>query len=296
MRLLAEFILRGRVQAVAIAFLGVMVFLPLLSHAAIGLVTLRRGYYDGLLVLFAAFAANFVLLMLGTNSESQQLFALGAPLVTFIGALMLRSTVSWPLTVLTVMAASAVAAALMVMVHPVIAEELSAVAGELLNAIAEKNTDAENPVSEELRLMLGDFSLVKTAGLFAFFIVWTATVSLFLARWLQSLLFNPGGFQQEFHHFRLNTPVTLGSVVAALLLEFQGFEFAFWASVCLTPLMMAGLSLVHYMLKRSGFGYAGVVAFYGLLVIAPPLVILATIMFGASDTWVNYRNRFQFKR
>ena len=96
MRLLAEFILRGRSHAAAIAFLGVLIYIPLLSNITIGLVGLRKGASDGSIVLGAALLANVVLLALGFSNESQQVYSIGAPLVTFAIALVLRATISWP--------------------------------------------------------------------------------------------------------------------------------------------------------------------------------------------------------
>ncbi len=295
MRLLAEFILRGRSQAAAIAFLGVLIYIPLLSNITIGLVALRKGANDGSIVLGAALLANVVLLAMGFSNDSQQVYAIGAPLVTFAIALVLRATISWPFTAYSAVIASGVVASLMVIVQPEITNEISAATQKMLESIVENNEQSQEQVPENLREVLGNFTAVKTAGLFAFFTLWTALVSLFIARWMQSWLFNPGGFQKEFHQIRLSGAAAIAFVFCALCMEYLGFEYAFWSSLSISPLMLAGISLVHYFCKAGGLGYRGLFAYYGLLLIGAPIVILITVFAGVCDTWLDLRNRFQFK-
>lgn len=295
MRLLAEFILRGRSQAAAIAFLGVLIFVPLLANITIGLVALRKGASEGSIALGAAFVANFILLAVGYSNESQQVYSLGAPLVTFAIALVLRATISWPFTTYAAVVASGVIASAMVLVQPEVTNEISSATQKMMESIAANNEEPQGEVPENLREVLGDFTAVKTAGLFAFFTVWTALISLFIARWMQSWLFNPGGFQEEFHRLRLTSPATIAFVFAALCMEYLGFEYAFWSSLCISPLMLAGISLVHYFCKAGGLGYRGLFAYYGLLLIGAPIVILITVFAGVCDTWLDLRTRFQFK-
>ncbi|MFD1584733.1 hypothetical protein ACFR96_16265, partial [Microbulbifer halophilus] len=100
MRALAEFIMRGRVRAV----LTTMVGIPLISPAALGLVSLRRGGNDGLMVLAwamlpvvaAGFSGLMSPLMIGLASSH---FA-----AVFCGALVLRSSRSWAAALVAVAA------------------------------------------------------------------------------------------------------------------------------------------------------------------------------------------------
>lgn len=59
MRALAEFIMRGRPQACLVALVGVIV--PLIGPASVGLVTLRKGSFEGALVALWATLPFFVL-------------------------------------------------------------------------------------------------------------------------------------------------------------------------------------------------------------------------------------------
>ena len=43
-----------------------------------------------------------------------------------------------------------------------------------------------------------------------------AVLLLMTARWMQALLFNPGGFRTEFHGLRIERHVALGLIAAAL--------------------------------------------------------------------------------
>ena len=98
MRALAEFIMRGRAQACIVALLGNI--FPFISPAAIGLVTLRKGSIEGVIVAMWA-----VLPLIGTFylSEGNQLLTLVSVAALFMMVVLanvLSVTVSWQLTML----------------------------------------------------------------------------------------------------------------------------------------------------------------------------------------------------
>ena len=92
MRALAEFVMRGRVQAILVAVVGIFLpFFAWISAAVIGLVVLRKGTGEGFLVLsWALLAALTVLFWRGDIGPVTALTG------TAIAALTLRWTVSWP--------------------------------------------------------------------------------------------------------------------------------------------------------------------------------------------------------
>ena len=93
MRAVAEYVMRGRRQALWVSVLGASTWMfAWLSAAVLALVTLRRGPAEGGFILaWAILPAGFLLATLGD----------AGPLGTLVGtmalALVLRSTVSWPL-------------------------------------------------------------------------------------------------------------------------------------------------------------------------------------------------------
>src|SRR5579864_7939747 len=98
MRALAEFVMRGRVQAIGIAVLGLV--LPLFawaSAAVVGLVALRRGGQDTVIVLGWVLLAAFAVLF--WQGDPGPLTAL---IATPVAALVLRWTRSWPLALVAI--------------------------------------------------------------------------------------------------------------------------------------------------------------------------------------------------
>src|SRR3569623_505731 len=105
MRALAQYIMRGRMQAmlVAVAMAILSLILPpmnYLSSAVIGLVTLRRGWQEGMIIIAGA-GAVMALISLATplNPLYAGLFAAVVWLPMWLLALLLRATVSLPATI-----------------------------------------------------------------------------------------------------------------------------------------------------------------------------------------------------
>src|SRR5690606_6423587 len=96
-RALAEYIMRGRAQAAIVAVFGSL--LPFVSPAAVALVALRRGAFDGTQVLFWALVPMIVLAIFAQESQAswQLLVYCGVCmlLVVYGSALILRATASW---------------------------------------------------------------------------------------------------------------------------------------------------------------------------------------------------------
>jgi hypothetical protein len=125
----------------------------------------------------------------------------------------------------------------------------------------------------------------------AFF--WVYLTGLFLGRWWQAALDNPGGFQREFHALRLNFWV--GSITFIFLLV------SFWlpmniivmaaTGLAVSLLLVAGLGLVHYWValkKYSSWVLIGVYAgLFILTIIFLPIVVVA----GAIDSVVDLRKK-----
>jgi hypothetical protein len=113
---------------------------------------------------------------------------------------------------------------------------------------------------------------------------------LLLGRWQQALLFNPGGFQPEFHQLCLGRPL------AALTLALLGA--ALWSAwPPLTNLMLVlgllytvqGIALVHAVAFKRRLSPAWLLLFY-LLLLVPALSQLVMAL-GVADAWADFRNR-----
>src|SRR5690625_6353500 len=90
-------------------------------------------------------------------------------------------------------------------------------------------------------------SLVLVTGLLANVTSFTGVLGLMLGRWWQALLYNPGGFKQEFNGLRLNTPQALVCVLAGLYSFLQGQGYMWLAVLLQHPLLFIRLTIVHHL-------------------------------------------------
>jgi hypothetical protein len=290
-REIASFILASRWRAVLAAAgfgLGGVYFLPLilLSAAAVGLVTLRRGGWEGLLTLGAASVltgAIFWFLPPRPGFAFPLVFALWPPV--WIGAMVLRYTSSQgaSLTVMGVLAVIYVVAMHAITGGAVVDFWRSWLERAIANVpgATVEGFDYEGT----LRLLNGLVAMIYGMSAFA---------ALLLARWWQALLYYPGGFKSEF--LALRTPrFLLPALIAGMWLAgyFSQLVLADLVLVALAIYLFQGLAVVHAVISLrdlSGFWLALV---YGLLVLIPQYGIVGLAWLGAIDSLFDLRSRMQ---
>jgi hypothetical protein len=278
LRGIAQFVMSGRRQAVTVAILFALVpLLHLLSGAVVALVTLRKGWQEGFLVLLWALLPALLHLYGG---DASAVFLL---LAALISGQVLRNTQSWQaaLAVLTVLG---------------IATQLSLV--WQTGYLAQVTAMFEQMLAEgsTLQLPAADGSMATASAgelvalLMYFYGTWHMAVfvgCLALARHWQALLYNPGGFRQEFHSLRLDP--RFGGLLLALLAagEFGLEPFASWLPLFAVAPLVSGLALCHYVVAHRRMGASWLVLAYLLaLLITPALVALGFI-----DSFLNLRKR-----
>lgn len=285
MRLLAEFIMRGRLYAACAAILGS--WLPLLSQAVIGLVTLRKGWTEGLLILFVASVPAFYAATTGEVGQVIVAATLGVFLATYLQALVLRATASWEAMLVVAVGVSVAVAALVWLLSPDLGRDI----GEFFKGYL----PADDPAaSDQIAKFWQGFTALKASGLIAFWVGFSSLAGMILSRWFQAMLYNPGGFQSEFHALRLSYPVAGVCGVAVVYCWLNDHEYTFWGNLFAAPAALAGLGLVHYALARFKWGVAAVVAVYLALLLIRPLAMVI-IFLGLTDAWMDYRKKIQFK-
>jgi hypothetical protein len=280
LRALAELIMRGRAQACGVALFGWL--LPLVSPATIGLVSLRKDSSEGLIVTLWAILPWLALYLAGDVSPLLVLAPMASLVVIAAVANVLRNSGSWQWTLIAVGLASAFAA----LTFGVI---VSADVDLLVVAIAEFFTQigAQEGISDEF-----DFAPDTTfvLGLFAWIIGFTSICGLLVSRWWQALLFNPGGFQEEFHGFRLDKPVAV--IFFAFVIAGVNLPLAYrpWVELMSLPLLIAGVAVMHSSVKMMSLGvhWLGLM-YFGLFFIPPVGTVL--IGLGLADSILNLRSR-----
>lgn len=296
MRLLAEFIMRGRLQAICIA-LGLYWF-PVVPQGAVGLVTLRKGWQEGFLVMLAALLPSAIAIVINDKGVAAASVTAVAVIITWCLGAVLRLTISWATTLAMLLVLSIFGASLVWLLSPNLAEEFSVLTerlSALFSAAPQEPSSDGSVVDGQDEVLFPEFTAMMATGAVAFSIALNALTGLFFGRWLQAKLYNPGGFRSEFHQLRLHSSLALVCAGVLALCGIIGNEFIYWMGVFSLPLFVAGLGLAHYFIATIGGGIAAVVALYLALLLISPLVVVVAL-FGLTDTWLNYRARFKFKQ
>lgn len=282
MKSLAEFAMRGRLQALFLAVAGAgSVLFCWISAAIVALVTLRRGAGEGLwLLLWALLPAGTVAFVFGDAGPLALLVATAGL------ALVLRSSVSLSLTVLAAVGVALVAGlATLAFGETYLAQMVDAFDQFLANLEETYFRDAQEPVHLPRPVP------VQIAGMLGAGTASMAVLCLLLARYWQAALYNPGGFGAEFRALRYPVAVSGVLVLAGLVASTLGLQYRTWAMMFFIPLSFAGLALVHARaaVRGQGTGWLGV--FYIAWLLFDP-VKLVVVMFAIADSWFDFRRRW----
>jgi len=277
-RVLAEFIMRGRMQACLVGVFGSL--LPFVSVSTIGLVTLRKGAAEGFIVSLWVILPLLLSYMFSASSPFMAVVSGVALINMALVANAHRVTADWNFSL-----------------------GIATLSGVVLVCLAALLFQAEmNDFVNELEEMLataseqsGQTMLVLTRNGFLAFVAWVVifntVIGLVLSRWWQALLYNPGGFQEEFQMLRLSPKlslVCLSIFIAGLAL---GGNYQLWLRLASIPLLIGGLAIVHYVVQHKGFGRQVLVVMYvGLFLFGPVLMVLLGAL-GAADSVMNFRTR-----
>ncbi len=271
--------MRGRAQASLVALLGS--WFPLISPATVSLVTLRRGSLDGLVILLWALLPPLGSLWLSDMAPLMLVVTVMGLVTSLLAALMLRSKGSWPQALFGLVALSSLMAWLIgsVMSNPV--SEITQALGEVFEQI-----QAQDPETPAMPIQFTDTYVL---GLIAYVLAVSSLMSVLVARWWQAILYNPGGFQVEFHNLRLSPLGGATSFLAVLYCWNQSLDYQYWAMVFALPLTVAAAGLAHGVVKLRQLSGYWLIVFYLALVFVSPLVLV----FAMLDTWTDFRSRIR---
>jgi hypothetical protein len=275
MRGVAEYAMRGRRQAVVTVLIcGVIPIVNLMTPALVGLVCLRHGLTEALKVLVWAVLPLLAWAMIGDIT----------PLILMVGvmalATVLRRAGDWEHALLAAVLV-AVAAEMTLRLRP----EFMAAIMEQIEAMMASGAQPGDVAAADLQMVLYSlFGLVHMV---------LAICLLIVARWWQALIYNPGGFREEFHQLRFQPR---NAMILALLFMVAGFTvpvLAGWALYFVVPLVFAGLALVHGVMGLKQVSGAWVVALYAMLLFAGQLGLMLLTVAALFDSWYNFRARMR---
>ena len=270
MRGLAEFVMKGRKQAImAVLLLGLIPLVNFLSPVVVGLVVLRKGLKEATQVLVWA------ILPIGGWAVAGD----PVPLIMLLGitglAGLLRASESWEFTLL---------AAIAVGVSVEIYLRLQPAVLDLIFLQMQPYFDANGIQGEQLDSLRS----VMTSFMGAVY-MFLSIVLLMLSRWMQATLFNPGGFQKEFHSLRVEQKVALILVGCMMLANFEILIPQTWMLYLVLPLVFSGLALIHAVVAAKKLSSLWLAVLYALIVL--PLIANMVVLLALLDSWYDFRTR-----
>ncbi len=283
MRALAEFIMRGRMQAIfVVAGAAALPMLFWLSAAAGSLVLLRRGLNDALSVLLWAVIPALAWWYFG---DPRTLLVLLGSLGL---ALLLRSHASW----VRVMVCSVGLGLLYVWaLGAVFGEPIAALASELQKVLPDALSGAYQQLSVEERGRLESLLVPVLTGLLAALLQIVTLLSLMLGRYWQAALYNPGGFGSEFRALRFPPMLAMLLLVGMLLGPNLGAQLAVLTPLCSVPLVLAGLALMHGLVAQGRLPRFWLVGLYVTLVLFMQLIYPLLAVLAIVDSLFDFRGR-----
>jgi len=279
---LVKYVMRGPKQAILLASISVM--LPMMfwfGAATIALITLRQGLSQGLVVFIWT-----IIPALGWWFGLQDPSALIVLISTLAMAGVLRYTVSWQSTLVTGGVISLVIGLLAPYIMPEMINMLMEMGEVMLQEMAKTAPEEYNTILDSAfrSLMIASFA----ASFYGM-----AVGSVFLARSWQARLFNPGGWQEEFHQMRLSPRFVMGVVLAVMFASSINIEPALVLMIATVPFIVCGLALVHGVVGKRKLGGQWIFGLYASVFILFPTVLILLVVLALLDSLVNFRSRIQ---
>ncbi|WP_336367203.1 hypothetical protein [Marinobacter sp. C2H3] len=282
MRALAQFVMRGPLQAGGVA--AVTTAVPLLfwvGAAVVALVTLRLGVQQGLNIgLWALLPA------LGWSWFGPDPTALAVLVHTFAIAAILRTSHSWERALLGGSFLALVTGLLLPVLYPGLLNDLVQ-AG--VSFYQQYNAEVAKALGDNLETMIRHTMNASMAGTY----LATAIAMAMLARSWQAGLYNPGGFRQEFRSLRLSPVIAVLCGLTMVAGPVLGLNTMLLAWTAGTPLFMAGMALVHGAVARKGLSANWLVLFYLALVLLGPTLMILLVVLAFVDSWLDIRGRIR---
>ena len=284
MRALAEFIMRGRVQAtLVVAGCAALPLLYWLGAAAGCLVLLRRGLQDAIGVLALGVVAALIW-WLQLGEPKVLLVLLGSSSL----ALVLRASESWVRTLLVSVALGLVYS---VMLGAAFRPQIEALAQEIVKILPLALGDLYQQLSVDERARFASLIAPVLTGLIAALLQVVSVLSLILGRYWQALLYNPGGFGREFRSIRIPAGPAMLLLACMVVGPNFGPQMALLAPICSVPLVFAGLALIHGLVARKRLARFWLVGLYVTLLLFMQLIYPLLVVLAIVDGLIDFRGR-----
>ncbi|MGU9859864.1 hypothetical protein [Pseudomonas sp. LF245] len=288
MRALAEFIMRGRVQAtLVVAGCAALPLLYWLGAAAGCLVLLRRGLKDALGVLALGLLPALIW-WLQLGDPRVLLVLLGSSSL----ALVLRASESWVRTLLVSVALGLVYS---VMLGAAFRPQIEGLSQEIVKILPMALGDLYQQLSVDERARFASLIDPVLTGLIAALLQVVSVLSLIVGRYWQALLYNSGGFGREFRSIRIPAGPAMLLLACMVVGPNFGPQMALLAPICSVPLVFAGLALIHGLVARKRLAKFWLVGLYVTLLLFMQLIYPLLVVLAIIDGLIDFRGRLASK-
>jgi len=300
MTFLAAYIMRGRVQAMMVASSLALLSLLLppvsiVSSAAVALVTLRRGGNEGLYVLICAcLSAALLGFFLFGSFQFALLYGLVLWLPVWLISIVLREGkhLSIAVQIAVLLGVAGVICFYLYANDP--AAVWQAVLNEMIKPMVSSGSDVQ---VEDVQRSVQMFSHYMTGGMAAG-TVYGLLFSLFLARWWQSALYNPGGFREEYLSLKVHPKIAVASIIIVLIAWLMSGVIS---EICwnITVLFAVLYTFVGTAILHTAFSSVKtkrfMIPFLYITLVLVPHTIAVVIIVGVVDVWFDLRSKFSNK-
>ena len=284
MRALAEFIMRGRMQAtLVVAGCAALPLLYWLGAAAGSLVLLRRGLKDALGVLALGLLPALFWWLYAADPRALMVL-LGSSAL----ALVLRASESWNRVLLVSIAMGVVFS---VVLGVAFAPQIEMLSQALIKILPEALGDLYQQMSVEEQARFASLIAPVLTGLIAALLQIVSVLSLIIGRYWQALLYNPGGFGREFRAIRFPLGLAMLLLAGMLLGPNFGAQMAMLTPLCSVPLVFAALALIHGLVAQKRLGRFWLVGLYVTLLLFMQLIYPLLVVLAIVDSLIDFRGR-----
>ncbi|MFK7890321.1 MAG: DUF2232 domain-containing protein [Granulosicoccus sp.] len=262
------------------------------SAAVVAFVALRHGE------MAAVKVAGSCLLLLVLVSLILYGSALHIPLIAVIywlpaivAAFLLARTVRLEISIIAIVLFGLVAVVAFVMLVGNVTDFLQNQFLEATRLATEQSESGASMITDEQQQTIVERVAWVIPGAFGVSVMSIALGALFLARSWQAELFNPGGFQKEFHGLKLGRSVSLAAVLVIALAMMQGGQLSgAVAMVIIFGLFLQGLAVVHSLVKQRQMNRLWLHGMYIFVLLLPHTLLLLAAL-GLTDNLFNLRGK-----
>ncbi|MCW8923046.1 MAG: YybS family protein [Gammaproteobacteria bacterium] len=276
-------------MAATLAMLGVLLAPAIwLSAATIALVALVKDARQALVVMAVATAGAALFASLVFASPSVVVyFLLAVWLPAWIAASILR-TASLAASLQVIAGLSLVAIIGVYALYPEMGEIWREPLDMLVRQLFEQS---QGELSLSQLQQVEEVAIRMIPGFLAASVLFSTMISLFLARWWQAVMMNPGGFAREFQSLNLGKAAAVVAVAVIVTVVLAGSEM--WYAMLLVVLALyttQGMSVLHAVFNRKQLNRAWLFLIYLVMLFSPEIAALL-VLAGIADAWIDFRRR-----